>query len=168
MTSYPLFSRSLKVVVHSPVLWLLALGFLLISCTAAPPAPETEEASLAQTTPENAIIYLPLFQKNGDPFPLPTEAPLTEWSVGNQVVPIMPGAQAGGEMDGNYVFTTLADIPTIETYYTQELQTRGWEALSLAEGPDTKVLMYKLGDANVTIKMDFLPDLNLSYVVIEG
>ena len=84
------------------------------------------------------------------------------------VIPIMPGAQAGAEMDGSYVFTTFALLPNIEEYYTQEMQARGWEPLSIAESINLKEMLFRNGDARVTIKMDFLPEQNLSYVVIEG
>ncbi len=168
MISHPFFSRSLRTRPFTPILWLFTLCFLWTSCTSAPPSPAQEETTSSQTTGENQKIYLPLFHKNGDPFPIPTDAPLTEWTVAGGVLPVMPGAQAGGEMDGNYIFTTSASIADIKAYYTQELEARGWESLSMAESPDKKELLFQLGEAKLTVKMDFLPEQNLSYVVLEG
>jgi hypothetical protein len=150
---------------------VLAIWVWMAACTSAPPAPEGEEGETTpalQSTGDNQTIYLPLFQKNGDPFPLPTDAPLAEWTVAGGVIPIMPGAQAGAEMDGSYVFTTFVPLPNIEMYYTQELQARGWQPLSIAESTNLKEMLFEMGAARVTIKMDFLPEQNLSYVVIEG
>jgi len=155
-------------------LWLFFLSLLLflVSCVPVISTPEEGNSSsivpTAVATGETQNLYLPLFQNKEGPFPMPEEIPLTEWRASTAWIPIMPGAQVGQEMDDKYVFTTFARIPNVENYYLEELEIRGWEALSIAESPNKTVLLFQQGEARVTITMDFLVDQELCYVVIEG
>ncbi|HNB51845.1 MAG TPA: hypothetical protein PK530_07875 [Anaerolineales bacterium] len=170
MTLSTIFSTA-RNVVRRPFFWGLILMLALAGCSTPAPTStvEGENEAVAQSTPgEENEIYLPLFQKGGQQVPLPTGAPLTEWPVAGGVVPVMAGAQAGDEVDGKYVFTTPAALADVEAYYLQEMPARGWTSLSIGESMDIKDLLFQLGDSRLNIHIEFLPDQNLTYVVIEG
>lgn len=163
-------------VIRRSSLWgtiLFLLSVFLTAC-AAPPTPtpvggDTEALNSSGTpTGEGEKIFLPLFQNKEAQVPLPSAAPLAEWTVAGHAVPVMPGAQAGQEMDGRYVFTTPASLVDIETYYFQEMPKRGWVILSIGESMEVKDWLFQLGEVRLTIHAEFLPEQNLSYVVIGG
>ncbi|NUM49333.1 MAG: hypothetical protein HUU38_31930 [Anaerolineales bacterium] len=149
----------------------LLVGMLLLTACTPPVAPTPAEGENAVVSPsgESQTVYLPLAQSgNTTGAPLPTDPPLTEWTVAGGVVPVMPGAQAGAEAEGRYVFITPVSLAEVEAYYLQEMPNRGWQTLSIGESMEIKDLLFQLGDARLTIRIEFLADKNLSYVVIEG
>jgi len=140
---------------------------ILTACT--PPVPAPEEVGGVPTNEaaadENEKIFLPAIQVRGGSSPMPEGVPLTEWlSPAGSLIPIMPGAMAGEEVDGSYVFTIAAQIPDVENYYLETLGVQGWVPVSLGQGPDSMVFMLRREDASLAISINFLPDVGLSYV----
>lgn len=170
MTLSTIFSTA-RHIVRRPFFAGLLLILVLAGCSTPAPTVPVEGEGETVTQPSSGDgnqIYLPLFQKNGEDVPLPTGAPLTEWPVAGGAVPVMTGAQAGQEVDGKYVYTTPAALADVVAYYQQEMPARGWTALSIGESMDIKDLLFQIGESRLTIHIEFLPEQNLTYVVIEG
>jgi hypothetical protein len=93
-----------------PMLPLFRLGI-----PESTPIPDPTAAPLALT-------YEALTSKTTSDF-ISTEEPLAEWNG----IPVMPEAIAGERADdGSYTFNVRVDSATIESYYSDELKSRGW------------------------------------------
>jgi len=144
--------------------------FFLAACSTPTPTQEVIPTEAVRTEETETItLYLPAVQNKPEVIDLPEGIPLTEWRTpSGLLVPIMPGAVNGEEIDSAYTFTVGTDIYEIQVFYEDRLTRLGWESQSLTESPNVTVLGFRQGDTFLTVSIQFLPEMNLCIVQVSA
>lgn len=112
--------------------------------TISPSPPPTATATVTAThTPAPTMTASPTATPESAYLPMPEGEPAAEW----QGIPVMPGAIAGEDNSGSYLFTIRASAEEIQAYYEKELRKLGWNLLGVGKGETANVLLIFVKEA---------------------
>lgn len=97
----------------------------------------------------------------------PQGTPVSSW----RDVPVMPGAIAGEDYEGMYLYTTATRPAEVQRYYEGEMPQLGWELFAIGQGDRDVVdydpmLFFKRDSEFATITLLVHPTSDLTYVLL--
>lgn len=105
--------------------------------SATPPPSETP-APTATPIPPTRTPFPPTATPGELNLELPSGTPLSDWKG----IPVMPGAEAGEEDQGNYTFITRASPDEVIAYYIDTMPGLGWQVLGSNSAGDPNRIVF--------------------------